>query len=136
MEPYKNTNNIIYKMDIFYIIVLSVAVMLLILILTYIGIKMVYNRNTSGNTFPPSFSPCPDYWQTDSAGHCVVPSSTATNRGAGTYTSSNTPGYSDGNIDFTASAWTTNGSSICSKRTWANSNNVVWDGITNYNGCT
>ena len=124
-------------MDIFYIIVLSVAVMLLILILTYIGIKMVYNRNAAGNTFPPSYSPCPDYWQTDSAGHCVVPSATATNHGTGPYNSA--PGYSsipNDNIDFTASAWTTNGSSICSKRTWANSNNVVWDGITNYNGCT
>jgi len=123
-------------MDIFYIIVLSVAIMLLILILTYIGIKMVYNRNSAGNTFPPSYSPCPDYWQSDSTGKCVVPNSGALNRGDGTYETNKPSGYSDGKIDFTATAWTTNGSSICSKRTWANSNNVVWDGITNYNGCT
>lgn len=123
-------------MDIFYIIVLSVAIMLLILLLTYIGIKMVYNRNAAGNTFPPSYSPCPDYWKTDGNGRCSVPGTQSTNRGTGTYTSTNTPGFNNTSIDFTAAGWTTNGSSICSKRTWANSNTVVWDGITNYNGCT
>ena len=123
-------------MDIFYIIVLSVAIMLLILILTYIGIKMVYNRNSAGNTFPPSYSPCPDYWETDSNGYCVVPGAQSINRGSGPYSSSTTPGFNNGSVDFTVAGWTNNGSSICSKRTWANSNNVVWDGITNYNGCT
>lgn len=129
-------------MDIFYIIVLSVAVMLLILVLTYIGIKMVYNKNAAGNTFPPSYSPCPDYWKTDSNGRCVVPSAGATNRGVGSASTGSydfAPGYSSSpiqSIDFTAAGWTNNGSSICSKRTWANNNNIVWDGITNYNGCT
>lgn len=123
-------------MDIFYIIVLSVAIMLLILILTYIGIKMVNNRTSEGNTFPPSYSPCPDYWETNGNGKCVVPGVQSTNHGTETYTSGNTPGYSGGSIDFNAAGWTTNGSSICSKRAWANSNTVVWDGITNYNGCT
>jgi hypothetical protein len=126
-------------MDIFYIIVLSVAIMLLILVLTYIGIKMMYSRNSSTNTFPPTASACPDYWDSDSNGRCVVPGSNATNHGSidPSKLNSNTCGYvSPNSFDFNASCWTKSGSSICSKNLWAKQNNITWDGITNYNGCT
>ena len=34
-------------------------------------------------------------------------------------------------IDFSNNAW----SGVCDKKTWANTNNIVWDGISNYNNC-
>jgi hypothetical protein len=50
-----------------------------------------------------------------------------------------TPGYSydmSGGIvtqyiDFNNNEW----SGLCDKKTWANTNNIVWDGVSNYNNC-
>jgi hypothetical protein len=54
-----------------------------------------------------------------------------------TLTMNNTPGLQpDKTIDFSDAGWYSGGiSSVCAKRNWANKYNLVWDGITNYNGC-
>ena len=126
-------------MDIFYVLVLSIAIMLLILILTYIGIKMAYNKDAVGqNAYPPQFSNCPDYWQTNIDGTCVIPNSGGKNYGsinAGNPSSCGTNTQKNA-IDFSAACWNTSGSSVCSKQLWSKMNNVSWDGISNYNGCT
>jgi len=60
-------------MDSFYTIVLSIAVVILILILTYIGVIMSYNNGAG--TFPPQYSMCPDYWNVSSvdSNSCLIP---------------------------------------------------------------
>jgi hypothetical protein len=119
-------------MDIFYVIVPSIAICILILMLTYIGIRMA---NNSTSVFPPQYSTCPDYW-TVTNGICTIPDATNRNYGAlasvknwsksvpagSVYNSAN------GTIDFSKSL-------ICDLKKWANGQNVTWDGVSNYNSC-
>ena len=125
-------------MDKFYLIVGSIAIIILILVLLFVGIKMIGNKTATGNNlFPPMYSSCPDYW-TVYNGQCKIPDSGAKNIGslrAANY--STIPGYKaqTGTIDFNDTAWAATGTAICSQKKWANSNGISWDGVTNYNGC-
>ena len=60
-------------METFYLIVLSVAIILLIIILAYIGIYGMNEKSKSA--FPPVKYDCPDYWQKNENGKCVIPTS-------------------------------------------------------------
>lgn len=127
-------------METFYLIVLSVAIILLIIILAYIG---VYGMNEkSKSAFPPVKYDCPDYWQKNEEGKCVIPTS-GPNMGAfngGDF--SLPPGINNNNnnnnidaIDFEDPAWSASGSSRCAQKKWANDNGIVWDTVSNYNQC-
>jgi len=142
-------------MDAFYIIVLSVAVILLITILTYIGLKMT-NNSSNVSIYPPTSLPCPDYWAqtTDSNGNTVcfippyvssdssspIPSNTGKiygSNGANTL-DSKTPGYLTNNnsINFSDPAWAASGKTkVCAQKQWANSNLIQWDGVSNFSSC-
>jgi hypothetical protein len=145
-------------MDVFYIIVLSVAVCLLILILTYIGIKMS-NKTSNVTPYPPSALTCPDYWDqtTDSSGNsvCIIPpyaapGSSVMPANTGSIYGDNgknnlsatgpsaVAGYSgaSGTINFSNSGWNNSGASAtCAQKNWANKYGLQWDGISNYNNC-
>jgi hypothetical protein len=156
-------------MDLFYIIVLSVATVLLILLLTYIGIFMK-NAKTSddGEVFPPVASSCPDYLSSSISdpSSCNIPKNVAgiknlgsiykyqvdpaTNQpqknpdgspmyGAMALDGNSTPGLNSlppGSIDFKNKDWSKGGTNaLCNQKAWANSANVMWDGVSNYNGC-
>ena len=127
-------------MEQFYIITIIVAVVLLILILTYIG---VYVMGGSDKTpYPPESLQCPDYWEKSGA-DCIIPGANTTNAGTrgGSGVLENTPSgaaYIANNVLKTDDAsWQTSDglSAKCAKKLWANNNNVVWDGISNYNSC-
>ena len=130
-------------MDSFYIVVLSIAAVILILLLTYIGIKM-RNNKLLATSYPPTKSACPDYWNimdvadpTDATKKIKVCASSNA-RNAVTGSLGTTPGYDtvNGYINFNDSGWTVGGvSALCAQKKWANSNNIAWDGISNYNGC-
>jgi len=137
-------------MDIFYIVVISIAAVLLILILTYIGILMKQTKGAN-TAYPPVQATCPDYWDyiTDTSS-CVIPSSTEKNVGSiyGNVNanrplilnSTNTFGLKTSGtnavIKFTDSGWISKGkSAVCGQRDWANTYGIVWDGVSNYNGC-
>lgn len=132
-------------MDIFYIIVLSIAAVLLILILTYIGLLMK-SPKAATSSFPPTINTCPDYWSigTDPSS-CAIPSSGSKNQGSiydNTFklilTPKNTPGINLTNNDIVLSheGWTAGGAStICAQKKWANQYGIQWDGVSNYNGC-
>lgn len=127
-------------MDVFYIIVSVTALVTLIVFLTYIGIKMAYDKTASGNNaYPPIKSSCPDYW-TMYNGRCLVPNYGTRNTGSVTQsTVSQIPGYhkEDNTIDFNDQAWTTTGgTAICNQKKFASMAGVTWDGVSNYNGCT
>jgi len=144
-------------MDSFQMIVLGIAVLILIVILTFIGITLA--KDNKSVVFPPVSNTCPDYWSVSTDGTtCTVPLSTATNVGS-IYDESTgqllsafkatkltsrlpygTPGYSqstDGtSINFSDAGWTSNGkSTICQQKSWANNYGIQWDGVSNYNSC-
>ena len=138
-------------MESFHIIVLSVATVVLILLLIFIGILL--SKGNTNLAFPPSYGICPDYWELDEKNKkCIIPpySENAVNIGSiyGADPGPNpslvdsiltTPGYSyevndkvvTHYIDFHDSAWT----GTCSKQKWANEHGIVWDGVSNYNNC-
>jgi hypothetical protein len=127
-------------MEQFYIITITVAVVLLILILTYIG---VYVMGGSDNTpYPPESLQCPDYWEKSGA-DCKIPGASTTNAGTRDNsgdlenTPSGVPYISDSILSGDDASWQTSDglSAKCAKKIWANNNNVVWDGISNYNSC-
>jgi hypothetical protein len=132
-------------MDYFRTIVLSVAVIVLILLLTVVG--LILGKQSSNKTFPPEYTDCPDYWtfNTDSS-MCKIPSyglKTSLNvanvydkRGKMLLNSSNTPGFTrDASnnvyVNFKDSAW----GGVCNMKKWSNENGVVWDGVSNFNTC-
>jgi len=137
-------------METFYIIVLSIAITILILLLTFYG---VYMNSAIKNTaaYPPAPAPtCPDYWSVAANGKCKLPTPSTNPRtnlgmiyggtvnGRNTLNTNNTPGYNseDKTIDFSSKDWSKGGtSSICNQKLWANTINVMWDGVSNYNGC-
>lgn len=112
-------------MDLFYKIVLSVAIIMLIIML--ITISVLIQNSTKEVAFPPSALRCPDYW-VDSSNGCI-PNSV----NLGTLSMPTT-------IDFDDNAWKIGSdyaglSDTCAKRKWANRNKILWDGISNYNSC-
>jgi hypothetical protein len=128
-------------MDIFYVIVLTIAVILLILLLTYIGLQM--KVSVKSKIYPPTQATCPDYWTINSDGTCQPPTTgnrnTITDKRSSPY-ANHTPGYktTTGSIDFTDAGYYVYGgakNSICGQKNWANTYGVVWDGVTNYNAC-
>jgi hypothetical protein len=121
----------------FYITVVLIAVVLLIIILAAMGILI--NRSSKTTIYPPTYNNCPDYWSaTDLSGNCTINN---VNAGYldGSFSTTNTPGYkkTDNLVNFNDTSWTSTYSSsqMCAWKTWANANNIEWDGISNYNGC-
>lgn len=132
-------------MDIFYIIVSSIAVVILVLLLTYVGIKIKSARSGS-TTYPPNYSSCPDYWTANSDGTCTMTANNtgkfgSTSTGIPSTQSTSTPGYvSNTTVRFfgtdAGSTWTSKGMTPqCAMKYWSNQNGIVWDGISNFNGC-
>jgi len=128
-------------METFYLIVLSVAIILLIIILAYIG---VYGMNEkSKSAFPPVKYDCPDYWQKNEDGKCVIPTSGPnmgafeTNYQGDPPDKKGIPGFNENEdaIDFEDADWSASGSSRCAQKKWAIDNSIVWDTVSNYNQC-
>lgn len=126
-------------MEQFYIITLTVAVVLLILILTYIGVYVLGGNDKT--PYPPETLQCPDYWEKTENG-CAVPVSSTLNAGNRNidgvfeYTP-NTNVVNNNELSISDTEWQTSDglSAKCAKKLWANNNNIVWDGISNYNSC-
>ena len=67
-------------MDNFYLIVTIVALGILIVCLSGIAILMRFQN--SGDIFPPSVGPCPDFWEVSADGkYCKIPTSGSKNMG-------------------------------------------------------
>ena len=141
----------VLELKVFYKIVIIVAIVLLILILTYVGILLAEKKLTGENLvgFPPVKSSCPDNWESKVDANdnvfCVVP--TANNKNVGSlleaasltansniYETTTFPGTNV--INFSDSLWAGSGKTAdCAKKDWANTYDVLWDGISNYTKC-
>jgi len=102
----------------FYSTILMIALVTLILIMTYIGISLYRNRKQS--TFPSTYYECPDYWTTNVNEKGEKTGCTAPKNGV------NQPRTKDP-VPFTADR--------CKKREWSLNNNITWDGVSNYANC-
>jgi hypothetical protein len=149
-------------MEIFYIIIPSVAIIFLIILLTIVGIAMRYQDKST--IYPPVANDCPDFWTVASNGKdCSIPAKGKKNTGKlyeptdkevndslkikYSVTSDTTfPIYTpatNGNTNLAASTinfkddlWSSQGyTSVCAKKRWATTWGISWDGITNYNSC-
>tara|TARA_E500000331_G_scaffold291053_1_gene287357 strand:+ start:517 stop:939 length:423 start_codon:yes stop_codon:yes gene_type:complete len=139
-------------MEWFYFITIAIAIILLIIVLIFIGSRMVGNKK-GGNTdteYPPITNTCPDLWESymddDNKVWCKVPAFGTSNIGsirsstnASIVQSDKYPLIVKENKDGTVNNdWADiqdNEIPICSKKGWANMNNIAWDGISNYNQC-
>lgn len=86
------------------------------LLLVFIILSIFFYRNRKQNRFPPFRSDCPDYWVNEN-GSCVNKS------GMG-------KSSCETNIDFRKGQWVGD-KGLCSKKAWAKSCNITWDGISN-----
>ena len=133
-------------MESFYRIVLLIALVSLVIFITFTGFLMRNDSNTS--IFPPNSSVCPDYWVGDAKGNCFMPKQKSftdktillnTGKANSSILSDKTvaPYSLDGqSFSATNSLWSSKGeSTICAQKNWANNNNIVWDGVSNYNKC-
>lgn len=147
-------------MELFYLIVLAIATIMLILLLTFIGL-MMKKQNTS-NVFPPVANTCPDGWTYDATNNACLYN--VNNLGydvdGKAYNTTNAFNVfnnlrdNSANIIFPTGArttairglkldpingapiWNTGGlTSLCSQKSWANKNQLLWDGVSNYNSC-
>jgi hypothetical protein len=101
--------------------VLTVAVIILIITLVFIGVSLSY---ASGSAWPPIVPECPDYWTIDGSGN----NTTCVNvKNLGTCVEQGDKGHQIMNFNdpvFSGS----NGN--CAKYKWADKCNVSWDGIS------
>jgi hypothetical protein len=125
-------------MEFFYIVVLSIAVIILILLLAYFGILMAGAKNKQ--VYPPSYNTCPDYWSVDASGNCIQgTSNSGANSGISFTDAIKTPGANSSNgFNPNDPGWNSHKGAAnqrCGWQKWAVYNGVNWDGVTNYNGC-
>jgi hypothetical protein len=120
-------------MESFYLIVLTIAIIILIISLGTIGMLMDQGNKTG--PFPPISLKCPDGWKE---------TSTTSVTGDISYTCSSStlgrnllPGNgitvtngSDNTLSYNDKSTT-----ICQKHKFAQRNNLIWDGVSNYNSC-
>lgn len=119
----------------FYTIVLSIAVVVLILVLAFLGWTMSKQKET--DNFPKLQTTCPDYWSIENDRgntYCIQPLSGQVNYGSAD-ASKDAPGFVNGKFDFANSGWSAGGNAVCAKKKWANSHGINWDTVTNANYC-
>ena len=119
----------------FYTVSIIIAIILLILVLTVIGVFM--SKSTSQVPFPNFQSPCPDYWKMNPDGTCsksdTINSFTDPNNAGSKLVYKNT-----GLAKYDDPVWDTaypGKNSICAKQQFSKDAKILWDGVSNYNGC-
>ena len=149
-------------MNWFYIIVSIIAIIILILSLTFVALMM--KKNNQNQTFPSNTSQCPDLWIPDGS-FCYFNGLNYGNYNRTNVDSKNNPGHflSDSvniydvnysNTHFNTSPFFTSNNisnttinpfderwgqfgmtATCFQKQWATTNNIEWTGIREYNNC-
>ena len=104
----------------YYAILIIAALIILLAALAFVGVKMSTSKNLVA--YPPVAYACPDYWTDDEKGNCI-----AGNMNVGGLHK----GYTLQPDKVIYSGLTP----ICAKQKWAQKNNVVWTGISEYTLC-
>jgi len=136
-------------MEMFYVIVLSIAIILLIIILAFIGVGLKNHGGFAGSSWPPVEGTCPDYWTLDpKTNNCMIPNPDPTNPNMAPRNTGSIylgPNYNVIDPKFsTIRSISDDKKSInfndpyygaCNKQEWSKKWNIYWDGYSNYNGC-
>lgn len=115
----------------FYSITLTIATIILILALAFVGWAMTKSKDQV--KFPQLQNTCPDNWTIDVNGMCEQPDSGSINYGNAM--PSTTPGINETKFDPNHAGWSAAGNAACAKKKWASDLNIAWDTITNSNYC-
>ena len=131
----------------FYTLVLTIAIVILIVVLGYLG--WVMSKAQTSDEFPKLRTSCPDLWTVEKgpAGEvfCVRPSEGSLNRGNDvvdpTSNTTTTPfdtakGVTGNKFNTNDLGWASAGNAVCGKQKWANSQGIKWDTVSNANFCT
>lgn len=141
-------------MDNFYLIIVVIAIIILIIALTFIGLTL--KKSIQDSSHKVTENPCPDYWKlADDGKKCILPFGSArknigilttsgdfdlsADNSMNDFTRSIMSSTSDASynlIDMYAPAWTNasgyNGMSLsCAHKKWATDLNIAWDGVSN-----
>ena len=121
----------------FYSIVLLIAIIILIIALTIVGLTL--NKKKNVKPFPDFKTTCPDFWTVDATdGLCkpsnTTPINTPLPAKVNSYVNTNviTSDKKIVSIDPDNSKW----ASVCTKTKWAKNVGILWDGVTNNNDCS
>lgn len=129
-------------MDYFYTVVIVIAVILLILCLIAVGIAL--QNQGKNEVFPKYQNPCPDGWAVDPSGCTLNSINEGTYDFSGVvgvmnydpiWDNSNNVANPSGRHQHKIKADGTYEMSVCDKKSWANKNGIIWDGVSNYNQC-
>lgn len=144
-------------MEIFYGVVIFVAIVGLIVLLTAAGLIM--NSAKYAGVFPPRQSKCPDYWTVDSEGKCnttltgVNAPKTSTGSTLTTPTDETDATAQLSSVGLTSNIASINGNTLkvnfsstdidkiyglsheCNLARWCTAYKVEWDGVTNDPKC-
>jgi hypothetical protein len=121
----------------FYTMVTIIAIVLLIFALAFIGWTM--SKQKAVDEYPKLHTTCPDFWAINSDGNCERPGPTGLNRGGETTDNATfflgASGVNGNSFSSRDAGWGSTGNAICGKQTWANSQGITWDTVTNANFC-
>jgi hypothetical protein len=154
-----------FEIDSFYLIVLTIAIIILIIALGFMGWMLSHQKDDI--KFPGITTTCPDFWTISQDGtKCEQPENNF-NEGTvkpgiktkdkkditnvfeaykkpgtsewtavpGKSTSAVEGSYTINSFDSKDAGWGSGNDAICNKRKWANNNKINWDTVTNVNFC-
>ena len=107
---------------IFQKIVMTVAIVLLILVLIFIGVALYESKSKAA--WPPVVSECPDYWEVQQ-----VSGSNGENQCVNVKNLGKSGDDCRQPKDFSGSHWQGK-QGLCRKYKWAKSCDLTWDGVT------
>jgi hypothetical protein len=120
----------------FYTIVIIIAIVILVIALTVVGVTLSNKKNTI--PFPDYQNTCPDFWTLENNGTTCKPplSNMNTPSPNKAVVAAKHDGVTSVNktittIDVRDDNWV----SICDKSSWAKKSGILWDGVTNNNTC-
>jgi hypothetical protein len=128
----------------FYTLVLTIAIVILIVVLGYLG--WVMSKASVSDEFPKLRTSCPDLWKVENGPggevFCVQPSAGSLNRGEDSNTGGTTTtpldtakGVTGNKFNTNDLGWASAGNAVCGKQKWANAHGIKWDTVSNANFC-
>ena len=127
----------------YYTIVLIIAIILLVIALTVVGITIRSGSNKK--QFPTFQNTCPDFWTSSTTNDiitCSPPPSGINTPSPEKFVGNNAPISHEGvtidadkkvitSINLDKTKWM----SICDQSKWSAMNGIMWDGVSNNNSC-
>ena len=123
----------------FYTLVLTIAIVILIVVLGYLG--WVMSKSKTIDEFPKLRTSCPDLWTVENgpAGEvfCVQPiANGAINKGDKTAMEDAKGVVENKKFNTNDVGWASAGNAVCGKQKWANAHGIKWDTVSNANFCS